>query len=215
MAIEKADGTYHSRNDSYNYDTYIGTVPDGCTKVRASFCSWARITAMFPESIKDGIDMVFVMGGTNDSPNDTVPEWVESSEIDKEWAASEYYATFGGDYNINTIQGGVASTIMKMQAWMPNAVIVVGTPINGKTLQAGTNRPGEIPNEYHKAKQVKDVANMFGCPVIDMFASCKINVLNSAQYIYDGVHPNDKGCKLIGEAVACGLIGVYPNTPFD
>ena len=205
-----ADGSYNSRNNDYTYDNYTGDIPSGCSKVRASFCSWSRITSMYPESIKNDIDMVFVMGGTNDKPNENNPTWVENSDVDSEWKSSSYYATYGGDFDISTIQGGVASTIMKLQAWMPNAIIVIGTPINGRTDNTGHIAPSKLPDEFVKGQQIKNAANIYGCPVIDMFASCKINVLNSNLYIEDGVHPNQSGCKLIGLAVTGGLIGIYP-----
>lgn len=207
----KADGNLNSRNDGYNYDNYTGTVPTGCTKVRGAFSSWLRITTMFPASIKDTIDMVFIMGGTNDSTDDTALSWVANSTVDPEWAASDYYATYGGDYNIASLRGGVASAIMKMQAWMPNALIVIGTPCNGKTQQTGSIRPDFIPPELSKAQQIKEVANRFGCPVVDVFATCGINTLNSPTYISDGTHPgNPAGFIRLAKAITGGLRGIEP-----
>lgn len=209
--VNTTSGNYNSRNDSYNYDNYTGTVPDGCTKVRGAFSSWLRITTMFPASIKDSINMVFIMGGTNDNVSTDALSWVSGSTVDPEWAASSYYATYGGDYNIDTLPGGVASTIMKFQAWMPNALIVIGTPCNGKTQSAGSIRPDFTPDEYSKAARVKEIAGMFGCPVIDVYSTCSINTLNSSTYITDGTHPSTPNAlKRLSKAVIGGLNGIVP-----
>lgn len=205
VAFVNPDGSLHSRDSQHNYDNYTGTIPAGTTKIRSAFCSWLRITSMFPESIKDTIDMVFVMGGTNDASDDTMPTWVVSSTADHEWAASEQYQQFNGDYNISTIKGGIASTVLKIHAWMPNAKIIIGTPFNGCTLDAGHNRPDITPAEFEKSKQVIDGARFCGCPVIDVFGCCGVNTANSAEYIYDGAHPNIKGREMIGKCVAGGL----------
>ena len=63
-----ANGETNSRNDSYDLDTYEGNVPvpSECVVGRGSFCSWDRITKSFPVAIKDAIDIVLIMGGTND-----------------------------------------------------------------------------------------------------------------------------------------------------
>ena len=212
VAFINADGTYNSRNDSYNYDNYNGAVPAGCTAVRGAFCSWLRITTMFPEAIKDNINLVFVMGGTNGAYDDSSLEWVANDTTDPEWAASDEYATYGGDYNISTFNGGVASTIMKMQAWLPNAIIVLGTPLNGQTNDAGHIKPDAIPDEYQKSKLIEEIGKMFGCPVVDVFGSCGINVLNSPTYITDGTHPyNKSGVMMLGRTVASGLTTIYPK----
>lgn len=210
VAFINADGSLNSVNQSYNYDNYTGTVPSGTTKSRGAFCSWLRITLMFPASIKDNVDLIFVMGGTNDTASDTAPTWVANSSADTEWAASDYYAGFGGDYNIDTLQGGVASTIMKMHAWMPNALIVIGTPLNGRTDIIGGKKPGTIPTEYQKSNQIIAAARMFGANVIDVFGGCGINVANSDEYISDGVHPNAAGRTLLGAFIAGELNRIYP-----
>ena len=212
-----ADGTYNSRNNEYNKDNYEGDLPTGTTLCRGAFCSWDRITQMIPESIKDNIDLVFIMGGTNDTLSEAEVTWVPNDETDPEWAASDEYADYGGDYNINTLAGGVASTIMKFQAWMPNALIVIGTPFGGQTNEqghdgTGERRPGYTPDEYEKAKIIKEVAYRFGIPCIDVYATCGVNTLNSPLYITDGTHPyNDAGQKMLARAVTSGLNEIAPR----
>lgn len=212
-----ADGTYNSRDNEYNKDNYEGDVPTGTTLCRGAFCSWDRITQMIPESIKDSIDLVFVMGGTNDTLSDAELTWVANDETDPEWAASDEYDDYGGDYNINTLIGGVASTIMKFQAWLPNALIVLGTPFGGQTNEqnhdgTGERRPGYTPDEYEKAKIIKEVAYRFGIPCIDVYATCGVNTLNSPLYITDGTHPyNDAGQKMLARAITSGLNEIAPR----
>lgn len=207
-----ADGTYNSRNNSYTKDNYTGTIPSDCTAVRGAFCSWDRITAMYPSSIKDTIDVVFIMGGTNDTSYSTELEWIANDATDPEWKTSSYYSTYGGDYNISTLSGGIASTIMKFQAWMPNALIVLGTPLNGNTSTSGAILPATIPDEYEKSLVVEEIAKKFGCPCIDVFGRSGINNLNSSSFITDGTHPySQNGIKALGAAVAGGFNTIYPR----
>lgn len=203
------EGIYHSRSDLYHKDNYTGEIPDGCVAVRGSFCSWDRITHMYPETIKDTIDMVYIMGGTNDAVNDADAVWIENNTTDVEWSESEFY--LGGDYNITTLKGGVASTVMKFQAWMPNAVIVIGTPLSSRGI-AGENGVSLDVVDYDKSQYIKEVANRLSLPVIDVYGTCGINPLNRTTYIQDGVHPYlEAGKMMLGRTVAMGLINILPK----
>lgn len=172
--------------------------------IRGCFCSWLRIKTMFPESIKDNVDLIFVMGGTNDSHDETKATWVPNDETDPEWKSSEYYSAYGGDYNISTIKGGIASTIMKMQAWMPNAIIVLGTNLNGH----GADKTLGV-DEADKAKDMIEVAQLLGIPCIDVFGTTGINGLNSTRFITDGIHPYSViGSKYVARSIIGGLKSV-------
>ena len=205
VSFINADGTFNSRNDEYNKDNYTGDVPAGTTACRGCFCSWDRITHMFPAAIKDNIDMIFIMGATNDQNDDSALSWVANDDTDPEWAASTYYSSYNGDFNIETLAGGVASTIMKMQAWMPQAVIVLGTPLNGQ------GNLGTVPDEYDKSIIVRETSHKFGCPCVDVYGTCGINTFNNSTYLTDGTHPyNEPGKKMLARAVICGLEDVFP-----
>ena len=211
VAFINADGTFNSRNDSYNLDNYTGDIPDGCTAVRGAFCSWSRITAMFPESMKESVDMVFIMGGTNDELNDTPVQFIKGAQTDHEWAASEQYAVYGGDYNINTLRGGMASTVMKFHAWMPNAVIVVGTNLSGKGAAGEVGTDLDM-SEYSKSLIEKEMASRMSCPCIDVYSTCGINPWNSREYISDGVHPYmESGEMMLGRTIVGGLNSITPK----
>jgi hypothetical protein len=204
-------GTFNSRNDNYNKDNYNGAIPQGTTACRGAFCSWDRITQMIPETIKDTIDLIYIMGGTNDSVDNTEVEWVENDATDTEWVASAYYSAYGGDFNISTLKGGVASTIMKMQAWCPNAIIVIGTPLSGSGANGVINK-NIVTNEYEKSQIIKDVTSKMSIPTIDINATCGINGFNRLVYITDEVHPySEDGKKMLARAVIGGFRTIEPN----
>jgi hypothetical protein len=139
-------GVEINRLDAYDLDEWNAlstkVYPTGVTQeminqglaiqTRTCMASWLRITTMFPESIKDEIDVVLIMAH-NDGANATEPSFITGDTTDTEWAGSDYYAEYGGDYNLNSsFKGAIASTIMKMQAWMPNARLVLMAPISGQ-----------------------------------------------------------------------------------
>ena len=219
VAFINADGNFNSRNDSYNYDNYEGNVevPEGTTPVRGCACSWLRITTMYPETIKDNIDVITIMYHNDAGMTDEPLQFVEESQTDPEWAASEYYATYGGDYNINTVRGGIASTIMKMQAWMPNAILVLCTPISGKYSPAeDINVNLTDPDMQLIADIVRDMAKLMSIPLIDMYATDGINGLNRLRYISDSIHPYKlDGKKMLARAIIGGLKTIMPNIYTD
>lgn len=213
IAFVNSDGSYNSRNDSYNLDNYTGSIPSGCTACRGSFCSWSRITSMFPAAIKDSIDMVFILGGANDNLDNNDFEFIEGNKTDTEWAASEHYKMIGGDYNINTIRGAMASTVMKFQMWMPNALIVIGTNLSGRGEGTSISTNLEII-EYDKSIVEKEMANRMSCPCIDTFATSGISPWNRNLYMADGIHPYlDAGEMMLGRTVASGLTNIIPILP--
>lgn len=225
--IEKATGKMIDRSDAYTLESWDGEtftsnvsdadrtriikgLADGSViSIRGCACSWLRITSMYPESIKNDVDVVFVMFH-NDSVDGNEFSWVEGDTTDPEWAASSYYATYGGDYNINTLEGGIASTIMKLQTWLPNAVIILGTPINGQGT-AGQLRP-DANGLYKQVQHVKNVGLRFSIPVIDVYATCGINGLNRIEYITDNIHPYSvAGSKMVARAIIGGFKTILPK----
>ena len=225
--VYRDTGIMYNRNDSFNLDNWDGTsfpstwtdaqkntvlngLADGSIiSVRGCMCSWLRITSMYPAAIKDSVDVVFVMCH-NDGVDGNEFSWIEGDTTDPEWTASEQYATYGGDYNVTTLEGGIASTIMKLQAWMPNAVIILGTPINGQgtTGQLRLDAGGL----YKQVQHVKNVGLRFSIPVIDVYATCGINGLNRTDYITDNIHPYSvEGSKMIARAIIGGMKTILPN----
>lgn len=221
-----ATGANLNRVDAYTYDDYLNpelrsTVLAKCeqagydantmTLVRGSLSSWLRITKMFPASIKDEISVITVMCH-NDYIDGTALAWVVNDTTDPEWAASgeDYYGKVNGDYNINTFRGGLASTIMKLQLWMPNAIIVVCTPISGQGQMEQLN-PSLNPSLYGAVGPTKEIAAKMSMPVIDVFNNDGINGINRTTYIADNIHPYSvPGSKMIARAIVGGLITILP-----
>jgi len=210
--VNATTGMYVSRNDAETKETYTGTVGEGNVLIRSCFCSWDRITHMIPESIRKDVDLVFIMGGTNDDRISTAPTWIVGDTTDPEWAASDFYSIYGGDYNIEYMQGGIASCVMKMQLWCPNAVIVIGTPLASRGT-TGTNRTDITAiEELEKTQYIKSVAEMLACPCINVYGTSGINPLNRADYITDTLHPySESGKMMLARAVAGGLKMIYPK----
>jgi hypothetical protein len=208
VAWVRPDGTYINRLTEYGYDAWNAlstkVYPDGVTAemiaqgdaitIRGSGCSWLRITKMFPEEIKDTINVITIMYHNDVAENDSILDgnlqWIANDDTDTEWAASEEYATYGGDYNIMTTRGGIASTIMKLQAWMPNCVIVLATPISGRGTPQELNPELKDISMQKLAGIVREMSQLMSIPCIDVYSTCGINGLNRTRFIGDSIHPN-------------------------
>jgi len=170
-----------------------------------AFCSWDRITTMIPSSLRNSIDLVIVAGGTNDFSStteaaDAEPVWVNEDATDAAWANDTLYK--GGDYDISTFNGGIASTLMKLAVWCPNAVIVLATPF--PRFDLSTNMQFNYNDANHitfrrMAEIEKHIAEYVGVNVIDANGECGINGVNFHDLQTDGVHPNEAGRKMYGK----------------
>ena len=178
---------------------------------RGCFCSWDRITSMFPESIKDTISSVCIMGGTNDfsgveeiessgADGSLKPLWSAENQTDTDWINAEGYYN-GGDYDVTNTWGGMASCLMKMQVWMPQAKIIVLVPITRKG--ADFNVPVNSSGATHQdlCNSVKSVADWCNVEVVDMNC-CGITQFNADSMLTDGVHPSAEGQRRMGKYLA-------------
>ncbi|MGN1216754.1 MAG: hypothetical protein ACI4TD_02140 [Phocaeicola sp.] len=193
-----------------------------------AMCSWSRIKAQFPEEIKDTIDLVLFMGGTNDFGgvgdigDGILPKWSSENDYDDEWMADSVYNPEHGDFPQNTFKGSIASTILKLQRWMPYARIVLVTQLSGKreTVEDGMtdfcyDSHGKSPYDY--TRDAIMVAEMMSTPYIDLFGTCGINQFNSTLFIGDKVHPNTSnsngkrnGVSSLARSIIGGLKNVLP-----
>ena len=180
------------------------------------FSSWDRITGMIPNNIRESIDCIILMGGTNDqnaiaSIPTTLPRWSASNTTDTAWInATGFYN--GGDFDVNTFDGGFASTIMKFQLWCPNAVLIVATPwgrwdTTTKYLYVNNNNISLIDI----SKIERDIAAYLAAPVIDVNGQSCLNAFNYSKYVADGLHPNEDGQKLIARVICGELERIYPR----
>ena len=210
--VNATTGACDSRDNNYNYDNYTGAIPEGCVKVRGCLASWSRITAMYPASIKDSIDVILVMAH-NDAYDVSECIFVPNDTTDKEWAASgaDYYGKINGDYDLSTLKGGIASTLMKLQLWMPNAIIVLMTGISGQgtTGELNENINGGLTKT---AQAIREMSHLTSVPCIDTFSTDGINGWNRTTYIADSIHPYTvAGSKMFARAVIGGLKSILPN----
>ena len=204
----------------YDYDDYLANpsiISLGQNEVacRGSLCSWNRIQTCFPVNIKDTIDLVMIINH-NDTVDNGEITWVENSNVDTEWVTSgrNYYGKVNGDYNIDTLKGAIASTIMKLQMWMPQAIIVVCTPISGQGTTGQFNKTGF--GLYEAVAPTKDACLKMSIPCIDVFGTDGINGMNRTSYIADGIHPYTKeGSKMIARAIIGGLKCIEPKDLFN
>ena len=210
--VNTTSGSYAGRDDNYNYDNYAGEIPEGCVKVRGCLASWGRITAMYPASIKDTIDVILVMAH-NDAYDTSECTFVPNDTTDPEWAASgaDYYDKINGDYDLTTLKGGIASTLMKLQLWMPNAIIVLLSGISGQgtTGKLNTDINGGLKQT---AQAIREMSHLTSIPCIDTFATDGINGWNRTTYIADSIHPYTVvGSKMFARSVIGGLKGILPH----
>lgn len=212
------DGSYNSRDDNGDMtDRSTYSIPNGCTAHYGYFSSWDRITTMISDDIKDDIDLIIVFGvndGSSASKFD-IPTWVSNATQDALWATATENVLHG-DYDINTLNGAIASTIMKLQARCPNALIVFGTGWSGRAN--GENETGINPlydehglNIWKEGKIVKEECNYFSINCIDIWGTTGCNPLNRNKYDQDAIHPYlIDGKKALARAWISGLKNIHP-----
>lgn len=187
---------------------YGATRTTGDTGTIASLCSWERIEKTVPTDC----DIVFIMGGTNDvfSPVDGDTEMSADNLTDTAWTASGDY--IGGDYDITKINGAVLSIIMKLHVRCPNALIVWCTPLSGRGQTSGANQLnyGENDNTYDIAKAIVSMCDLMSCECFNLYGGAGITPYNRATYLYDTVHPNAAGMKMIGRFLIEKFRSLYP-----
>lgn len=180
--------------------------------MQSAFCSWDRITSTIPRDS----DIVIIGTGTNDYGSETFPTdnsdivFAANSAADEAWSKSTFYTKYSGDYDLTKRRGAILSTIMKIQAWCPNAMIILTNfPNNRLSNGTGLNATETQKMEYQQPilNAIEFVHKWWGIPLIDFMGSCRINPLNRAEYCADGIHPNGKGYKLLGNTA----VGVLKN----
>ena len=220
-----ADGSYNSRDDNGDMtDESSYTVPEGCTAHYGYFASWDRICTMIPDEIKDTIDLITVFG-VNDATNTFSLETWEPPvyhrysddwlALDEAWANAEEnnLAGVAGDFDITTIDGAIASTILKLQIRCPNAVIVFGTSWSGKGVNNTStgNYEGSGKAFYNHALRVKTVAHYYSIPVVDIWGTSGVNCFNRHIHNKDSTHPYyPRGKMMLARAWIGGLQSICP-----
>lgn len=205
-----------------------------------AFCSWERITKMYPPMIKDSIDAVIIMGGTNEliqdiQKGDTVfIKDTEQEPLDTAWKNSPYYKDWNGDFDTSKLSGAICSTILKFQLWMPNAVIIIASMIGGGSYENSINSlpyrtngvilpqtPTSGLTQWDINKIMMEVSSYMNTPFIDVWRNSGISIFNRRWFIRDGVHPYDitdeagkvhrDGNNALAKAMVGGLYGISPR----
>lgn len=181
----------------------------------SAFCSWYRISNTIPSDT----DIVIIGTGTNDVGYETFPDdesdmtFVTGSNTDTEWYNSSHYSEFNGDYDLSKLRGAMLSTIMKVQAQAPNALVVFMNFPNSRGIQS-QNRTSTVSTELQKPilDAMKYIHELWGIPLIDVCGNSGINPLNRKKYIADAIHPNGYGyATKVANAVISGLKPLLNN----
>lgn len=213
--------TWDSGENGYDLNNFEtgNSLPKGATirgdAVHSSFCSYDRIRKTIPQNAT----CVIVMGGTNDiNSNLGNSEFDENSNYDTPWRN----ATNTGDFNINTLVGGILSTIMKIRYHAPYAHIILCSPIGGRGKTGEDSRWSEIKGTNGLTTiDIRDAIEK--CCVsasvdfIDVFGTSGISIYNRGEYITDTVHPNTYGMMCIGKSICTGVKNLIykPNREFE
>lgn len=184
-----ADGSTHGAQTSFPEQ------PEGTTLISDYFCNDDRIN-----TIPLDTDIVLIMGGTNDFYTN-----VPLGDLD-----------YDTNYKEETFKGALASTIMKVQKRLPDAVVVLMTIMNGQGLnntndaELKVNELGLKAIDY--ANAIKEVSYYFGIPCIDVFGKAGINSWNRNKYILsDAIHPTYNVLNSGSDQIARVVIGELKN----
>lgn len=117
------------------------------------------------------------------------------------------------DPDLETMSGGLNFIIQKLYEKNPSAKIIIGTMNkafsdsnypNGLGKDAGwnpldttTNNRGSTYYQYYE--RVKEIAQIWGLPLVDIYSGAGINVMNYETLMDDGYHPNVEGYLRIWE----------------
>ena len=202
-----------AENTITNYTKETAPHRDGYTIVDGGLSTWERITNQIPSSIREDVDLVFVFCHNQEPSGEFSPSYSTSDVWDTLWKNDVTFNPFGGDYNIADCSNAIVSTIQKLQAWCPNARIVIGTGVSGRGSNDAHNTTDLSLSMSLQGKQeiVKRIANIISTPCIDIWGTDGINIFNRSKYIKDGVHPNNDGNVELANAIAAGLSVIYPK----
>lgn len=130
-------------------------------------------------NIPSDVDIITVMGGTNDYGQNVNINDVKDYEFS------------GGTY-----PGAIRDLIKYLTTNFPNAKILFCNCVGGGASREGItlyekNEQGKTYYDY--GKKCIETTNEMNIPCIDLFAECGINLFNRNKFISDTVHPNIPG----------------------
>lgn len=135
--------------------------------------------------------LVIISCGTNDSGNGIIGD---ISELDKPYNEADRECLYGAiDWAVTVIR-----------KYCPEAQIILLTPIQ---------RAPMVDRLPLFVEAIQLAGEKLGCPTIDMYNESGITEAEESQghkYLYDGLHPNAEGSRLMGNTVIRHLEALYP-----
>lgn len=146
---------------------------------------------------------IIIFAGTNDSISK-----FRNVDIEKQFTTTKSTYRSLKKIDKTTIAGSMRYSVETLQSLYPDAQIFICT-----TIQSAEDIKGYNSNYIIKNNVIKDVAYRLSVPVIDV-GECGIygryeTKGSEGKYLYDGLHPNEKGGKLLGEYISREYIGWY------
>jgi lysophospholipase L1-like esterase len=161
-------------------------------------CSTKRITDLSLRITTPDIVLVFI--GCNDWGNEVAVG---------NWAVTD---TVPSEGTISTFRPAFAVMLNKIHVTYPNARVFVCTILDDYKRDEIAGYPPENGNgvvTYQWNENIKEIAEAFGCDVIDMH-NCGLTYSNMQSFCVDeGLHPNAAGMEMMARKVASELIAKY------
>ncbi len=156
---------------------------------------WSEYFAKRIARMPNEADFVLVFGGTNDYGHGDAP----MGKL--------------GDTTLETFYGAMDTLLSNLIEKYPTSKIAVLTPIHRRNEDSlfngyGVRNCGTL-GDYVAAE--KAVAEKYGIPISDLYTTsgiCPDNPVNRETYTVDGLHPNDRGYRLIADKVLTFLKNV-------
>lgn len=149
-------------------------------------------------SMSTSCDAVVIWGGTNDF-------WFNVP-------MGETYSN-GKTLNMNTktFKGALNYLLDGIQKKFPNVPIIIMTPMHRNPTSQYTDREPNTENLYLSdyVNAIKEIAEIYGIRILDMYASSGINPYNTED-MTDGLHPSSKGYYKVAKLLTAFLDTVYP-----
>ncbi len=142
----------------------------------------------------DDADIVVVFGGTNDFGHGDAP------------------LGSVGDNTNDTFCGACNMLYSGLRSKYPYSFIIVMTPTHrcneDNPRGDGYKKPGATLKEY--VHVIKDIASKYSFPVLDLFEGEAAYELKE-EYFPDGLHPDDKGHKVLARLIAEFIENLYES----
>ena len=147
---------------------------------------WDRdFISRVPEMDNDA-DIVVVFGGTNDFGHGDAPLGTIS------------------DRTPYTFYGALHCLYTALIEKYPGVPIVVLTPLHRITedIPTGDNKPAPVGTLKEYVNIIREVAEYYSLPVLDLFKESGLQPIIQQKYIPDGLHPNDDGNAILAHKIA-------------